>query len=55
MTQMEHTLELEAQQRIAEVSLKKEVEKVNPLGPKDIAKYEIIAYTDGACTRKKGQ
>ena len=34
--------------------MEKDIKKTNPLTPNELAKYELIAYTDGACRSKKG-
>ena len=54
-TKMEEILELEALERQKSVELKKTLKKTNPLSHDQIAQFDIVAYTDGACQRKNGE
>ena len=55
MYKMEEVLELEAKKREKEVELHDEIERVNPIAESEMGHYDLIAYTDGACQRKKGE
>lgn len=53
VTTMEKTLSLEASTREKELALKKDTIKADPLNKLDLHSYDFIAYTDGACRRRK--